>query len=344
MRRILLLAAVMLWLTTPAVVESGTNFLLTSSGSVQLKRYGWSNYIPVAFGTRLQSDDLLKIDGKASVLCANLSAKPVSGSISTPCTDVGILEYHGARFVARKVGPPQNIPYILYPRNTLLLDSRPLLRWRNTGASSYTVAVMQGGSSLWERKVTGRELPYPLDVPALKPNIDYLLLVADNDRGVTSSKDPAKGIGFQVVTEEGLATLRATRDQLMALTTVDAPARQFALGVYYTSVDISESGFRPLGEAWLIFENLAQRHDTPAIHLWRGDVLTRIKLPSEARRAYQAALKSAGRLGDSESEASAHAALWRRTGDEALFNEAIKLYEQLGDAAQADALREEKAQ
>ena len=342
MKRIVMLAAMVLCLSVPAIVESGTNFLLTGSGNVRLKRDGWSSYISVTFGTRLRSDDLLRVDGQATVLCADLTAKSVSGLMSTPCSDAGILKYRGARFIARRAVPSEGIPYILYPRNTLVLDSRPLLSWHDTGARSYTVAIMQGGTALWQRAVAGTKLPYPDDEPALEPNIDYLLLVTDDVSGETSAKDPAKGIGFQLATAEESASIRARCDQIKGLTMLEPPAQEFALGAYHASVEVSDSGFSPLGEAWLIFEKLAKTHDTPAVHLWRGDILTRIQLPNEASSAYQAVIKSAELLGDTESEATARAALWRLTGDEAHLNGAIKLYEQLGDEDEAKALRKEK--
>lgn len=335
-----------LWLTSLPVVKADTNFLINISGNVKLKREGWSNYIPVGFGTMLRSADLLHIDGQATVLCADLTPKPVSGILSTPCENNGILDIDKARFFALRFirGASQTIPYILYPRNMLVFDNRPLLRWHDTGASSYTAAIMKGGAAIWDKRVIGSKLKYPADAPALQPNIDYLLWVVDNDRGTTSSQDPERGLGFQVVTAKGLTTIKAHREQIMALNSLENTARQFALGVYYTSTDISVSGFRPLGEAWRIFKDLVQKQDSPAIHLLLGNVLTEIKLPNEAQTTYKNALVSARKLGDSESQALSHASLWMLTGDEADYMEALNLFNELGDEIQADALKKEKVQ
>jgi len=346
MTRVLLLGAIALSLYAPLIAESNSHFLLTTSGNVQVKREGWSDYIPVAFGTMLRSADLLKVEGKATVLCANLTVKPAPELGSTPCSDIRTGgEDNGARFSFPRLkrNSPENIPYILYPRNPLVLDRRPLLRWSDTGASTYTVGITQEGMTmLWERTVAGSALPYPADVPPLQPNVNYTLLVRDNDSDLTSDKDPAKGLGFQVVTQNNLASLEATREQISGLSPLAAPARQLALGVYYASGDISENGFRPLGEAWPIFQLLALTQETPAIYLRLSEVLAQLQLPREAKEAYQTTLKSAELLGDSESQAAAHAALWQLTGDETHFNRAISLYQQLGDVAQANVLKEEK--
>jgi hypothetical protein len=71
-------------------------------------------------------------------------------------------------------------------------------------------------------------------------------------------------------------------------------------------------------------------------------MLLAMRLPDEAETAYQMALKQAKVLNDLESQAAAHAGLWRVTGDETHWEKAIELYEQLGDEVIQQALEEEK--
>ena len=87
---------------------------------------------------------------------------------------------------------------------------------------------------------------------------------------------------------------------------------------------------------------MAQTYDAPAVYLWMGDVLAAMKLPDEAKVAYQTALQRAETLGDLESQAAAHAGLWSVAGSDEEWHEAVLLYETLGDKAQVEALREEK--
>ncbi len=326
------------------VFASETHFLLNTSGGVQLKRNGWSNYTRVDFGARLRSDDLLRVKDTATVLCANLMPKSMSSGIaSTPCSPgPGVLSFEGAQYVVRSENPHKKVPRNLYPRNTLVLDNRPSLRWHDTGASSYTVAIMDGGTAVWtQEKVVGIELVYPSDAPALRPNIDYLLHITDNDTDLTSMEDLYRGTGFQVIGQSDATIMAATREKIMGLNSLNNYERQFALAAFYSSPAHTESGFSPLAEAWQILIHLIPHVDTPAVHLLLGDVLAAMKLPNEGQAAYQVAIARAEALDDSYSRAVAHAQLWRMTREEQYREKAIKLYERVGDQEQIEFLKSE---
>jgi hypothetical protein len=85
----------------------GLNLLVAVEGQVRLKRDGWSDYIPVGFGTLIQYDDLLQVDGIATVLCGDLTVETVSGWDSCPCPPSarGRLEHRGTYFR----GPSANV-------------------------------------------------------------------------------------------------------------------------------------------------------------------------------------------------------------------------------------------
>jgi len=322
--------------TTPAA-ESGPNLLVTTQGTVELKREGWRGYVPVAFGTVIRWGDLIRpsTGQVVTIICADLTLRTVDQESGCPCQPgtLPVLTYGGTHLLAPR-GATSDIPYILYPRNTAILDDQPLLRWHATGASSYTVAIVRGGRTFWQQAgVSGTELHYPADAPTLQPGIDYLLSVTDENTSRRSSEDPAKGLGFQLLSEAQRSKVEAQRDAILALS-VDEPARQFVLAVYYAG-----QGLR--GEALMLLDTLTATIDTPAIYLWRGDLLLATQLPTEATEAYQSALNSAEALGDVESQAAAHAGLWRAMGDEAYFDQAVTLYEVLGDTAAVAALREE---
>jgi len=323
----------------------GLNLLVAVEGEVRLKRDGWSEYIPVGFGTLIQCDDLLQVDGTATVLCGDLTVQTVSGWDSCPCppSTRGRLEHEGAHYR----GPSAGVPYIKRPRNTLVLDEWPLLRWHNTGASDYTVAVVQGGKAIWQQDdVVGSEMQYPEDAPPLQPGVDYLLVVRDNDTGVESGEDPARGIGFRVVAREDRAAIETRRNEILALSSLDKPSRGFVLATDYATWRTSEGqdGRRLWGDAWLLLESVAQTNDAPAVHLWMGDVLAAMKLPDEAVAAYQATVQRAETLGDLESQAAAHAGLWRVTAKDEDWGEAVELYGKVGDEAKVESLHQEKGQ
>jgi tetratricopeptide (TPR) repeat protein len=168
-----------------------------------------------------------------------------------------------------------------------------------------------------------------------------LLIVRDGEH--TSQDDPARGLGFQVLGEAERAAIKERRDAILALDGLDEPARHLALAVYYAGLDL-EGGRGLWGDAWLLLESVAQTRDAPAVQLLLGDMSAAMKMPDEAETAYRAALQGAEALGDLESQAAAYAGLWRLIGSETDWEEAITLYETLGDEAQVEALHEEKNQ
>jgi tetratricopeptide (TPR) repeat protein len=196
--------------------------------------------------------------------------------------------------------------------------------------------------------VAGNTIRYPDWAPALWPDTDYLLIVQDGKH--TSDEDPTRGLGFQVLGEAERAIVEERRDEILALSSLDSSARDFAMAVHYATwqapADEKEQadGRGLWGEAWLLLESVAQTQNAPAVHLWMGDVLAAMKLFDEAEAVYLTALQQADALGDLESQAEAHAGLWRLMGSETDWDEAITLHETLGDEARVEALRKEKGQ
>lgn len=317
--------------------ELGPNLLVEAQGQVSLKREGWTDYVPVSFGVEVQRGDLLRPDEgqEVKILCADLSLRTVDREGGSPCKVVEpVLRYGESRILAPRA-PGAPIPYILHPRNTAVLDANPLLRWHDTGANSYEVAIVEGGKVLWSQSgVPGAELRYPDDGPELQPGVDYLLSVKDEDSGHHSGEDPVKGLGFRVLSEEDQAMVEARGDEILALP-IDEPARHFALAVYYAGL-----GLR--GEALALLDEITSTVGAPAIQLWRGDLLLAMHLPTESESAYQSALISSEARGDLEAQAAACAGLWRVKGDEHHFDKALELYEALGDQAATEALRRER--
>jgi tetratricopeptide (TPR) repeat protein len=121
--------------------------------------------------------------------------------------------------------------------------------------------------------------------------------------------------------------------------TLDEPPRRFVLATYYAGQELSD-------EALALLDGLSGTLDIPAAHLWRGDLLREMALSDEAAMAYQVALERAEVLDDKESQARALVGLARTLTDKAKvkqhYEQAIALYEALGDRVQVEALRDEK--
>ncbi|MBD1937078.1 hypothetical protein [Microcoleus sp. FACHB-68] len=95
------------------------------------------------------------------------------------------------------------IPYIISPRDTLLLTDKPVLRWNaSPGATSYLVSVKTDkGELIWETQVEATEVVYPGELP-LKSGVNYLVTVsADNDRSSEEEEEDVSELQFRLLDE-----------------------------------------------------------------------------------------------------------------------------------------------
>jgi hypothetical protein len=320
--------------------------IIATQGPAQLNREGWSPdaWTAVAAGTLLGPNDLLNPDdaGSITVLCSDLSIVEVTARERPQCSsEPGLLSYGGAEFSSIRSPNDAAIPYILYPRNTLVLDPQPLLRWNATGASNYTVAVVADSRTIWEQdSVAGDQIRYPADAEPLVSGKDYLLVVTDNATGVSSRLDPEKGLGFSIVEQLMRDRIAAQEHIIQSASELDDTAKQLALAIYYTS--LANTGQRGLwGEAWLLLEQVAATRGDPGVYQLLGDMLVEMKLKDEAQRAYTEARQRAQAFGDTATEAAAAASLWRLLGDEAAYTAAIEGYRSLGDKKAEEMLAKE---
>jgi hypothetical protein len=319
------------------------NLLIETRGEAYLKREGRTHYVTVTLGVEVRRGDLVRpASGQdIKILCADLSLYTMTHGGGCPCKDENepVLHYGKTRIIAPKT-PQSSVPYpyILHPRSTVVLTARPLLRWHDTGAMSYTVAIDKGGREIWKQAgVRNTEIYYPDDAPTLQPGIDYLLKITDEVSNRSSDEDPAKGVGFRVLSKKDQAKVEGHRGEILTLPLSD-PARYFALAVYYAGEGLRGEALAQLDKAI----NLGL--DAPAVLLWQGNLLLAMKLPNEAEITYLETLASAEHMGDLETQAAAYVGLWQVTGNERHFDEAFKLYVDLGDKVAAEALRQKKEQ
>jgi hypothetical protein len=315
----------------PSSSDMGLHFLVGSSGNepVQLKRLaqGWTDFHPAAWGTTVQRGDLIQPppDGTSIILCADLSVHVISEETGSPCQVSQPDLFWDGKHIVIPMSPGQTIPFIVYPRSTRILEERPLLRWRDSGATSYTVAIIADGRAIWqETGVTGTELPYPDDAPPLEAGRRYLLEIKDENSGLSSAQEPLRGLGFTLLSVEETNVVRQKEADILALS-LDAAGQQFALAVYYAGQELYGAALAALDEA-------IAAQESPQLWLWLGHVLVAMRLNAEAEAAYAAASGMAAAQGDLESQAQAEAQLWRMTSDEAYWDTAVVLYQQLGDA------------
>jgi len=258
-----------------------------------------------------------------------------------------MFTYDGTQFPGPERSAQKPLLYILYPRNTLVLDNDLVLRWNDVarGAHEYNVSIEDAdtGQVVWHQTgIRSTSVRFPKTAPPLKVGASYLLIVQDN-RGNSSEDDPQKGLGFRIVSAASRPTIGRMQKAIMtalAQAHQTATAQKLVLAVYYGAWS-GEQRQRLWGEAWLLLDQVAHAEDSTAVRLRMGNMLSFMKLPTEAIASYSVALNRAKEARDFESQADANAGIWRVSGDATAFARAIKLYEVVGDLDSANALRKE---
>jgi hypothetical protein len=321
--------------------DNATHFVVALDGQLELKRQGWSKFVPASFGTPVRRGDLLRLgSGQATIVCSDLTiASAQRGSGGVPCKEAEAdLVYNGSRVNATRAGTVEGIPTILAPRRTKLLTARPLLRWQPVdGVGTYTVSV-RGPNVTWSTEVRGAtEVAYPASAPALAPGQTYKVTVTANKR--SSDEEGAADTGFSVLPEQDANAVRDAEKKIRALALPD-DAKYFLIANLYASRGL-------IAEALDVIEMLQAKSDTPATARLAGDLLLDSGLTRHAEEYYANALDGSRRLNDAEGQAIAEArlaAIYESLGnrDEAAkhYHEALRLYQELGDTADVKQIDE----
>jgi hypothetical protein len=326
--------------------DQGLNLLMAVSGEVQLRRLAWPGYQRTGFGVGLQRGDLLKLAAGAGavILCDNLTLWRVPGGPAPaglngcPRPEAPALIRRGVKLAGTRGGDP-NVPYIISPRSTKLLNPQPLLRWNAPpGASSYTVEL-RGGETPWQQAgVTTTSLAYPGE-PPLEPGATYLLVVTD-DTGRSSQDEGARGLGFSILPEAEAEKISQQRDQISGLDLSEA-ARQYALAQYDASQGLIAEAIEQLEQL------VASGSEEAAVHQALADLYAQIGLLLLAEARYTTAITLAGQQQNLEILAASRARLGEVQMKLGKTTEAIDLltqaktdYETLGEVDRATELDE----
>lgn len=311
---------------------NGAGLVVDVSGDAALKRQGWQDYAPIAFGAAVHRGDLIRLAGasRAVVACADLNLAELSGGVKRfPCSAEARtpIVFEGA-LVSPTRGDQglADYPLVLAPRKTRLLNDRPLLQWAPVaGATAYTVTI-QGAS--WQTIVSGAtELLYPADAPALEPGKSYRLVIEAGGR--SSSEETGPDLGFTILPASEAQQIRADESRARGLPLSDAAARLLVANLYAAHQLYSEA-LQTLGAPAI--------PETPALARLEGDLSLSVGLIRSAEAAYLQALEKSTSAGDLEGQALAGRALgqvYRLIGnaEEAnlYYQRARSLYDQLGD-------------
>ncbi|NER38498.1 MAG: tetratricopeptide repeat protein [Oscillatoria sp. SIO1A7] len=305
--------------------------IIQAEGSVELKRPGWKTYQPTGVGAAVFTGDLLKPAAGITVLvqCSSGEQWPVPAGIpsgvANGCAviDEGGDGYDGTRS-SELGGINANIPYVISPRKTSLLDSRPTISWNPVeGTTNYSVRVQGPGVDWRQRNVSATELAYPEQEAPLQPGGYYQVIVKAENQS-SSIHDKGTKLGFRLLSEEASDRIL---EQVARIQEQDwsEPEKTLAIAHLYSQQDLRI-------EAIELLHTLTEQGSQPAtIFLMLGELYWQVELPLLARDNYLQAFQLAQEEGN----------LWQQTKAAASLAELYEAIEEKEEASQwSDRARE----
>lgn len=321
-------------------VEGLPNLLVQAKGSVQIRREGWKDFLPVGFGALIVPGDLLRVsDGSlVSVFCGSdstwdeslieLSADGLEHGV--PCRS-GRPPRPWSDVAAARGENESDIPFVITPRNSALGSDRPFLRWNDIGVSSYTISIM--GEDLQNRapiEVSESEIPWPGEWPPLEPGANYVLIVDGEDIKSNDGNEGNIGLGFWLLPDEESQRIQSL-EEIIRSQNMSVEGTDLLIAELYQNNNMRAEAAQRLQSAISV-------QPSAAMWLKYGRLQLEIGLPGEAIQAFNQALNAAKADGQLEVEAASLIGLGlanRILGDESavgeLFNGAAEIFQQIGD-------------
>lgn len=362
--KIMALGAVILVMAEPALARSAR--IDSSTGRVLLKRENWSDFYPVAAGTKLNQGDLIKPDigVKVIVVCPDLSKRraiagvPSGMKIICPIWEALIAKAPPAQGTLG--GTDQQIPYMITPRHTLLLSNTPTFRWNAVpNATQYAIKLLDPTGVIWQQKVKKATVIYPGN-PPLKPGISYSLVVQAST-GSSSNSEGTSNIDFRILRKSEVKTVES---EVAKITRLGLSKRVNALMLanFYSSYTLPQKAIKAYGltartfksynlsaEAIATLSALVQQGErSPIIYRTLGDIYWQTGLANLAAEHYLQAIELVQTPKDLEQWTLAQFSLGEVYAATDKYNQARHWYSQarfgyilLGDTQRADLLEQQ---
>jgi len=254
--------------------------------------------------------------------------------------------------VSRAPGDIGSVPILLSPRQ--LTASDLIFRWTKVpGAAAYTLKI-KGNN--WEYRLTGEaidshptpfvisntvtvlETVYPTDAPPLEPGVTYDVTLQAHLPGVQTPQESNETLFFELVDSATSDTLAEAEAQIRT-PTVPIEEQPYLLSLLYQQHGLWAQAAHQM-------EIVAHRnHQSPPL-LQLGDLYLRAGLVNLAEANYQQALATAHDNDDLFTQATALTDLGRiayvtqaKAEAAAYFEQALALYQQLGNRQQVDLVQ-----
>ncbi|MDJ0595466.1 MAG: tetratricopeptide repeat protein [Pleurocapsa sp. MO_226.B13] len=324
--------------------------IIQARGRVELKSKNSNYYRPTNVGESLDYGDMLKpaLEATVRVLCDDSNVEELMPGVSSGLNSICPIPDHG-RFRPVKISPlgggsERQIPYILSPRMTYLLNDKPTFSWNGVeGVNRYTVSLFLDGEILeWSDKVSSTEMDYPKNKPPLEVGVPYLLTV-ETDNGISSCKDSGANLGFQFLNQNHVDDVK-DKEEAIEKEDLKYEDEELALTALYSNKYLITDAINKLKD---LGERPVERpvEQTTLLYRWLGDLYTGAGLNLKAEEFYSKAIELFTAPQDRYELAKAKAGLagvklMLRKKDEAeqLKNQAIAEYQDLGYSEMVEEL------
>ena len=336
-------------------------------GNIQLKREDWPKYQPaVTVGTTLDQGDLLfPAQGvRVMVVCPDLTKRPVSAGVpsglKTICPVWTVVAAKGPQSPGVLGGTNAQIPYLIFPRHTLVLSNTPIFRWNAVqGATQYTVKLAGPTGMVWEKQVKGHQVLYP-GTPPLEPGATYALTIQTNT-GKTSEEEKSANLDFKVLRPSQADTIKTEAEKIISQNLSKEVTAMLLADLYSTYIlpesvistyGLTSSNFRSYnltGQAIATLETLVrQGKAAPIVYRALGDLYWQSGLANLAADHYLKAIELGKEPQDMEERTLAQYGLGEVYAATDNTNQAIRWYNQaangyasLGYTQRADFLKQQ---
>jgi hypothetical protein len=342
----LALTLVLLFLSPGYSANSGSHLItnIQPFGQVKYKRPNWRSYKTAFIGKFLNSNDRLLVSSNASaqVLCRNRKLWQVpkgrESIVYQGCgrTPPAPEPQNPDTVDTRPINKP-GVPYIIYPRKTSIVDTRPTLRWNAVPGASYYQVEVVGAELYWKISTRETSIQYSGETP-LQPG-SYYSLVVKAESGESSLSEGA--FGFTVLSESEKAEILLAREDLQQKQ-LSKMAEVSALADLYQSNNLKGAAINELEAA------IRDEIESVAIYQLLGKVYQQVGLNRLAKDRYLKGLELAEQMEDIEGQAEIqgklaimNAILGDREEAQQQLEMSQRLYQELGDTEKARQIEEQ---
>jgi hypothetical protein len=322
-------------------------------GKLKVKQKKSEQPADATVGMPVRRGYLLTLDAtaKAAVRCADGTTHDLQpGPQGCPC----IAAARGAIYDGSTIPPARGpdtargaFPVLISPRKTLLLTTRPNIRWSPVAAPSkekavtYRVSMYTEAMDLIWRKdgIQKTEMPYPPDEQELARGEVYKVVVQAGK--ASSTQERTADLGFTVLTESDAKSIAEAEASVRRLNLPSDETRLMVADLYAARGLSSEAI-----EMLTILTNTLRE---PAVLRLLGDLYAASGLHREAVKEFEEALALPQIRSDIEGQAltltalgRSHAALGNGERARASFASAVEAFRKLGDILTIEQLKDRK--